>query len=190
MELFSDSRKRRGGCRSNLRRGNEIAKRTETAFQCQAGFFDDLCVQSHTSKLDEVFPVCARKINQARVLALNNIPAKSEIVRREAELRGKNVHGADGQEAERGIASCQTVDHLVDGSVTAGRYNFFEPFLSRVSRERFRFAGPRRGAYDGAASDRFDPRAPTLPFLTSRGWVENDDGVTHNWDGALVFSSN
>ena len=176
--------------RSNLRRGNEIAERTEIAFQCEAGFLDDLCVQSHASKLDEVFPVCARKIDQARVLALNNVPAKLEIVGREAELRGKNIHGADGQEAERGIAPGQTVDHLVDGSVAASRDNFFESFLSRMPRERFRFAGTRGGAYHAAASDRFDPRAPTLRFLTSRGRVENDDGVTHNWDKALIFSSN
>src|SRR2546428_10373664 len=78
--LRFDRKLRRLPC-GNLRRGDEIAERTETSFESEAGFLDDLCVESHAGELDEVFPVCARKIDKAHVVVLNHIPAKLEIMR-------------------------------------------------------------------------------------------------------------
>src|SRR5438876_5058176 len=81
--------------RRNLCRGNEIAKRTETAFEGEAGLLNDLCVESHTGELDEIFSICARKIGKTHVLTLNHVPAKFEIMGGQAKLHCKDVHCAD-----------------------------------------------------------------------------------------------
>src|SRR6266487_1223056 len=79
--LRFNEKSRRLTCR-DLCCGNEITERTETAFEGETGFLDHLCVEPYAGELDEVFPICARKIDKTRVIALNNLPATLKIVRR------------------------------------------------------------------------------------------------------------
>ena len=67
---------------------------------------------------------------------------------------------------------------------------FVNPSAGGVTRHCFGFAGSRRCAKRAAARQRLHPRAPAFRAFAIRGRVENDDGVIHNWDKALIFSSN
>src|SRR5207248_10667437 len=73
---------RRLPCR-DLRCGDQIAERTETALESQAGFLDALRVESHAGELDEGSSMCAGKIDRTDIVALNDVPAKLQMVRRQ-----------------------------------------------------------------------------------------------------------
>src|SRR5947199_5916267 len=104
-----------------VRCGNEIAGRTETAFESESGLFDDLCVQPHAAKLDKIFSIRARQIDQTEVFAFDDIPAALEIVQWQAKLHRENVHTAHWEHAQCGIAADESVCHLANCSVAACR---------------------------------------------------------------------
>src|SRR4029453_16903816 len=89
--LRLDEELRRLPCR-DVRCGNEIAERTETAFESKACLFDPLCVQSHAAKLDKIFPIRARQIDQTDVCVFDDAPAALEIKQWQAKLHREHVH--------------------------------------------------------------------------------------------------
>src|SRR5205823_14948791 len=79
--------------------GDEIAQRPETAFESEAGLFHHLCVQPHAAKLDKIFPICTRQIDQADGCAFDDIPAALEIVQWQAKLHRENIHASHWEHA-------------------------------------------------------------------------------------------
>ena len=102
-----------------MRCGDEIAERTETAFESEAGLLHHLGVQSHAGKLDKIFPVGARQIDKANICVFDNVPATLEIIQRQAKLHRENVHTAHWEHAQGGIAAGESICYLVDCSVAA-----------------------------------------------------------------------
>src|SRR5437899_2498708 len=139
--------------RRNLCRGNEIAKRTETAFESEAGFFNDLCVESHAGELDEIFSICARKIGNTHILALNHVPAKFETMRRQAKLHCEDVHCADRKQSQGSFAPGDAIDHFIDRSIAASGNDFFKSLLDSLPSQQLCSAGPRCGTHGTATSD-------------------------------------
>ena len=140
-------------------------------------------VESHAGELDEAFRVRARKIDQSHVPALNHVPAKFKIVRRQANLHGKDVHRADWEQSQCDIASGETVDHLVDGTVATGRNDFSKSLPDSSPRQRLCLTGMRRDVNETTASDRFNTFLPVFRLLVTCGRVENDDCITHTKGG-------
>src|SRR5207248_3229527 len=81
--LRLDEELRRLPCR-DVRCRDQIAERTETAFESEAGLFDHLCVQSHAAKLDKIFPIRARQVDPADVCVFDDVPTALEIVQWQA----------------------------------------------------------------------------------------------------------
>ena len=79
---------------SDLRCGDKIAERTKAAFECEAGLFYHLRVQSHPGELDKVSPARNWQIDLADICVFDDVPAASEIVQREAKLHRKDVYTA------------------------------------------------------------------------------------------------
>src|SRR4029077_11126080 len=107
--------------RRDVRCGDKIAERTETAFESEAGLFDHLCVQPHAPKLDKIFPIRARQIDQTDVSVFDDVPAAPEIVQWQAELHRENVYSAHWDHAQCGIAADKSVCYLANCSVAACR---------------------------------------------------------------------
>src|SRR5262249_29622309 len=102
---------------------------------------------------DKESPVRARKIDRTHIVGLDDVPAKIEVVRRQPELHGENVYGADRKQTQRGVASSDAVDHLVDRSVATGRDDLYKAFLDCIAGEGFRLRRVRRDAYGAIADD-------------------------------------
>ena len=102
-----------------MRCGDEIAERTETAFESEAGLFHHLGVQSHPGKLDKIFPVGARQIDKTNICVFDNVPATLETVQRQAKLHRENVDTAHREHTQGGIAAGESICYLVDCSVAA-----------------------------------------------------------------------
>ena len=150
--LRLDEELRRLPCR-DVRCGDEIAERTETSFESEAGLFDNLCVQSHAAKLDKIFPIRARQIDQTDVRVFDDVPAALEIVQWQAKLHRENVHTAHWEHAQRGIAADESVCYLANCSVAACRD---DPRKSRVDcapGQRLGFARMCRNADGAIASE-------------------------------------
>ena len=96
--LRLDEELRRLPCR-DVGCGDEIAQRPETAFESEAGLFDYLCVQPHAAKLDKIFPIRTRQIDQTDVCAFDDIPAALEIVQWQAKLHRENIHTSHWEHA-------------------------------------------------------------------------------------------
>src|SRR4029453_12360889 len=137
--LRLDEELRRLTCR-DVRCGDEIAERTETAFESEAGLFDHLCVQSHAGKLDKIFPIRARQIDQTDVCVLDDVPAALETVQWQAKLHRKNVHTAHWEHAQCGIAADESVCYLANGSVAACRDDPRKSLFDCAPGQRLRFA--------------------------------------------------
>src|SRR6266487_436895 len=105
--------------RRDVRCGDEIAQRTETAFKREAGLFHYLRVQSHPGKLDKIFLICAWQIHQTNVFVFDDVPAALEIVHGQAELHRENVDAAHWKHAQCGIAAGESIGYLADCSVAA-----------------------------------------------------------------------
>src|SRR6266700_1212279 len=163
----------------DLRGGDEVTQRTEVAFESGAGLFHDLGIESDAGQLDKIFFIRARKIDKAGMALLDDVPTRLEIVQGQTKLGRENIDRADGQQAEHGGAAGQAIYHFIDCAIAARRYDFFETFARGMTRERFRFAGSRRRAYDGIARQRFHTPAPTVRSLAMGGGIENDDGIIH-----------
>ena len=109
----------------------------------------------------------------------------------QAELGCEDVHRANREETQCGIASGQTIDHFIDGAITTSRDNFVKAFLSGPAGHAFSFPRARSSADDGTARQRFHLRPPSLSALAVRGGIENDQRAIHPWQRmALIFSSN
>src|SRR6202022_1124586 len=78
--IFRFDRKTRWDAGGDLGCLNEITQRTKTSLEREARFLDHLRVESHPSELRKVFVVCVRKIDQACISILNDIPAESQIM--------------------------------------------------------------------------------------------------------------
>src|SRR5438093_13606634 len=61
---------------SDLSFGNEIAKRTETAFEVKTGFLHDLRIKTNASTLNKILSICTRTIDRPRVFIQINIETK------------------------------------------------------------------------------------------------------------------
>ena len=155
----------------------------ETAFESQAGLLHDLGVESHAGELDKAFSVRARKIDEPHVLALNHVPAKLKVVRRQTELHGKDVHCTDWEQSQCDIASGETVDHLVDSTVAAGRNDFSKPLLYGLPGQRLCSTGMRCRVNETTAADRFNTSLPVFRLLVACGRIEDDDRITHTMGG-------
>ena len=89
----------RGLAGGDLRCGDKIAERTKAAFECEAGLFHHLRVQSHPGELDKVSSVRNRQIDLPDICFFDDVPAASEVVQREAELHRKDVYTAHREHA-------------------------------------------------------------------------------------------
>ena len=118
--LRLDEELRRLPCR-DVHCGDQIAERTETAFESEAGLFHHLCIQAHAGKLDKIFPIRARQIDQTDVRVLDDVPAALEIVQWQAKLHRENVHTPHWEHAQCGVAADESVCYLANGSVAACR---------------------------------------------------------------------
>ena len=116
--LRLDEEFRRLPCR-DVRCGDQIAQRAETAFEREAGLFHNLCVQSHAAELDKIFAICARQIDQTKVCVLDDIPAALEIVQWQPKLHRENIDTAHWKHAQYGIAVGESIGYLANGSVAA-----------------------------------------------------------------------
>src|SRR4029078_6947156 len=105
-------------CR-DVRCGDEIAQRTETAFEREAGLFYHLRVQSYPGKLHKIFLICARHIYQTYICVLDDVPAALEIVQGQAKLHRENIDTAHRKHAQCGSAACDSIGYLADCSVAA-----------------------------------------------------------------------
>jgi hypothetical protein len=69
---------------------------------------------------------------------------------------------------------------MIHGSVTASCNYASTTFLDGTSREDFRLASMRRDADRPTPDNRFDSLLPVSnSFEISRGWIENDNYVSH-----------
>jgi hypothetical protein len=166
--------------RGDLRCGDEIAERAETAFEREAGLFHHLRVQSDASKLDKISSIGARQIDQPDVCGFDDIPAALEIEHRQAKLHRENVHAAHGEHTQCGIAAGESVCYLADCSVAACRNDPRKSLLDCAPGQPLRFAGMRRDADGAIASERFDALLPAPDvFRAARRRIENDNRISH-----------
>ena len=82
-----------------------------------------------------------------------------EIVDRQAQLGGEDVHRAEREQTERRVCAGDAVDDFVYGAIAAGGDDGVESFLRRGAGERFRFAAARRRLQNGTAADSASMRA-------------------------------
>jgi hypothetical protein len=127
-------------CR-DVRCGDEIAQRTETAFEREAGLFYHLRVQSHPGKLHKIFLICARHIHQTNICVFDDFPAALEIVRGQAKLHRENIDTAHWEQAQCGTAAGDSIGYLADCSVAACSDDARKSLLDCTPRQRLRFAG-------------------------------------------------
>src|SRR5437870_12994195 len=109
--------------RGDLRCRNKIAERAEAAFESQAGLLHRLGFESDAGELHEMFSIRAWQINHAGVSITDNLPALLQVARGQAEFGGKDIDGADWQQAESGRCPGETINDLIDRSIAAGRHN-------------------------------------------------------------------
>ena len=159
--IFRFDGKTRRDAGGNLGRLNEITQWTKTSFEREARFLDHLRIESHPGELRKVFIVCVWKIDEARFSILNDIPVKSQIMYRQTEFRGKDVHGSHRQKAKGGLSSSEAVDDFVNRTVAAGGDDSFESFIGGAAGKRLRFARTRGRAYHAAVGNSLNPS--TLP---------------------------
>ena len=102
---------------------------------------------------------------------------RAQVVRGQPQLRRKNVHGSDWEQAERDILPRDPIYDFVDGAVTSSCDDFFITFGGGVARETLRFARAGGRAEGRPACDRFHLGAQTFRAGAPRRGVENDNGV-------------
>jgi hypothetical protein len=80
---------------------------------------------------------------------------------------------------------------MIHGSVTASCNYASETFLDGTPRERFRLTSMRSDTDRPTSDDRFDSLlAVSNRFEISRGWIENDNYVSHTKkELQLIYSS-
>ena len=115
----------------------------------QAGFLHHLRVEPDAGQLHEMFSVGARQIDQPGLLSANDFPATPEIVRRQTELVGEDVHGSHRHQAEGALGSGDAVDDFVDRSIASRRHDSFEAFRDRMPRAMLGVARADRRAKEG-----------------------------------------
>ena len=113
------------------------------------------------------------------MVALKDVPATIETVRRQAQFGRKHVHRSKREQAQGGFSSRDSVYNFVDRAVSAGSDDFLETFVRGVTGQCFRFARTRSSAQDRPAGERFYSIAPTICAVAACRRIENDDGLIH-----------
>jgi hypothetical protein len=111
-----------------------------------------LCIEANPTELDKMFSVRARQINQTHIPAVDDFPAKLQIVQRQSDLHRKNVDCAQGKKTQGRAAARESVRHVISRPIASGRNDSCKAFLNGTPGQRFRFARMRRNA-DWAIAD-------------------------------------
>lgn len=110
----------------------------------------------------------------------DDFPTGFQVARWQAELRGVNIHRAEGQKSERRAAAGDSVDHFIHSAVAARRDDVTKSVPYCSPRESLRFTGPGGEKQRGAARDGFDAILQSARALTAGGRIQDDGGAFHN----------
>ena len=174
----------------DLRRRDKITDRPEIAPQSIAGLFDNLRVQAHAAELDKELSVRERKIDQPRAVSLNDAPTGIQIVCRETNFIGKDIHRPHRKNAQCRFAVCNSVNDFVNRAIAARSDNFAIPFFRRAPGARFGFADARGCVNKRNPGQLLDLRPPALRALASRGRIQDHKSIVHRQKAAFIFASN
>ena len=154
--------------RDHLRGAEQVGEGTEVLLHVPRGLLHHLGIEPDARELHEVLPVHPAEIDLARVAGLDHAPGLARAGR-QAELRGEDIHRADGQDAERDIRAGDAIDHLIHRAVAAGGHDHAEALLHGIGGDRAGLArlggrghgGARRAGGRACAAD--PPRARPGP---------------------------
>lgn len=114
--------------RGHLRERHEVADRAKRSFEFRGGLADHFGIQTGPGQLDEILPIGTGKIDLADVSVCDDPPSGGQIVGRQAQLGGEDIHRSHRKNPEShaligGWAKANPIDDLVDGSVSTGGHN-------------------------------------------------------------------
>ena len=118
-----------------------------------------------------MFLVGHGQINQSSLLTANNLPATPEIVCRQTEFVGKDVHGSHRHQSEGRARPGDAIHDLVDRSIAPCSHYPVKALCNRISRAMLGVSRADRRAKEGVATDRPEPFFPTESARAPRGGV-------------------
>lgn len=169
-----DDRRRSG---RNLGQREKIAHGAESFFGIGSGLADDLGVEAHSAKLDEIATTSGGKVHLAHMPGGNDLPCAGEIVLRNAEFAGEDIHGADGKDAEADIRPRDAIDHLIDGTIPACGNDGAETLPDPLAGELPGISGEAGGTNDRLRRKRLESLTESAGTFATSGGIKNDQMI-------------
>ena len=174
---FEDHMRRlRGG---QLNQCENIAQRSQGFLRIDRRPADHLGVETNARELDEILLVCDRQIEGERFSIFDDFPSRREIALRDGDFLGEHIDRAERQNSHLRGRPRDTVDDLVDRSISAGGDDDIEairhPFLGKAAGVA-RFGGELQ---IGLRSEFANPFAESRGFVAAGSRIEDDESLIH-----------
>lgn len=165
----------RRGLGHDLSERQQIAHGAERLLEIRRRPADDFGIETDASQLNEILIIGHREIHLPHMSGVDHLPCLLEVVLRDAELCGENVHRPHGKNAEIHIGSRQTIDHFIHRTIPPGRHDSAESLgnspLGQIAGLTRRTGGP----HDDPQREGEDFFTQRTRSITASGWVENDE---------------